>query len=112
VILYIPTVGRPHHRDGAAALLGPAGFRSQKIPKNETEHGQNDDQNGPEYFSSRIRAALKDVDDCPHIGDQHDETEQALVLHFSSSLLLLAALRSAVIKPFANGNIVHFAQAG
>src|SRR5258708_23961959 len=96
-----------------ALLLGLAGLGSQKIPKYETEHGQDDHQNRPEYFPSRIPAALKDVDDGPDIGNQNDETEQALVLHFLSSLLFLrryAAPLRTLRESFANGSIVHFAR--
>src|SRR5258707_12086899 len=70
-----------------ASALGLTGLGSEKIPKNESEHGQDDHQNRPEDFPSRVRGALKDIDDRPDIGDQHYETEQALVLHFLSSLL-------------------------
>src|ERR1700737_3034589 len=88
MFLRILTAGRPYYsrwRRGCA--LGRDGLGSQKIPKNETEHRQKDHQNRPENFLSRICAALKDVDNCPYIGDQNYETEQALVLHLLSSLL-------------------------
>src|SRR5580692_8422722 len=78
-------------RAGAAMSLGLAGLGSQKIPKNESEHGQDDHQHRPENFLARIRAALKDIDDRPDIGDQNDETEQTLVLHFLSPRLFLSA---------------------
>ena len=71
------------------SALGLAGLGAQKIPKNESEHGEEDHQDRPENFLSGIRAALKDVDDRPDIGDQNYKAEQTLVLHFLSSLLLL-----------------------
>src|ERR1700735_3129457 len=76
----------------AACLLGLSGFRTQKVPKNEAEHGQDDHQHRPKYFLPGIRAALKDIDDRPDVGDQNYETEQALVLHFLSSLAAVQAL--------------------
>src|SRR6202167_5881130 len=78
-------------RAGAAMSLGFAGLGSQKIPENESEHGQDDHQHRPENFLARIRAALKDIDDRPDIGDQNDETEQTLVLHLLSPRLFLSA---------------------
>src|SRR5260221_5863011 len=70
----------------AASALGRGGLGSEKIPKDESEHGEDDHRNRPKNFLSRIRAALKDVDDCPDIGDQNDKPEQTLVLHFLSSV--------------------------
>jgi hypothetical protein len=68
-------------------ILGSAGLRTQKIPKNESEDGQDDDKHCPENFLPGIRAALKDVYDRPNVGDENDKTAQTLVLHISIILI-------------------------
>jgi hypothetical protein len=65
----------------AGVALGPAGLGTQKVPKNESKHGQDDYEHGPKDFFAGIRCALKNVDDRPDVGDQDNQTEYALVLH-------------------------------
>jgi hypothetical protein len=62
-------------------LLASSGLWTEKVPEYEPEQGQQDDQNGPKHFASRIRRTLKDVHDRPDIGDQNDQTAQTLILH-------------------------------
>src|ERR1700736_2825340 len=70
--------------------LGPAGLGSQKIPKNESEYGQEDYEDRPENLPSGIRAALKNIYDRPNIGDENNKTAQTLVLHVSMILIGIA----------------------
>src|ERR1700684_861252 len=70
---------------------GSAGPRTQKVPENESEHGQDDYQDRPKHLRARVRAALKDIDDRPDVGDQDNQTEYALILHEASFLLLPVA---------------------
>jgi hypothetical protein len=61
--------------------LGSAGPRAQKVPEDESEHGEDDHQDRPKHLRAGVRAALKDIDDRPDVGDQDNQTEYALVLH-------------------------------
>jgi hypothetical protein len=62
-------------RRGIDFALCPTGLGTQKIPKNESEHGQENDKYGPDHFLSGIRTALENIHDGPHIGDQNDDSE-------------------------------------
>jgi len=76
----------PRGTRARATESGPAGFGAEEVPKNESEHGQEEHQHGPKHFLAGIRAALQNVDDRPDIGDENYEPEQTLVLHFLSLL--------------------------
>jgi hypothetical protein len=96
----------------AGAALGPAGFGTQKVPKYESKHGQNDHEHGPQDFFAGIRCALKNIDDCPNIGNQHNQTEDALVLHVSLSLLLDSSRYATPLRSPREWKIVRLAGPG
>jgi hypothetical protein len=66
---YDVIIAANHFVGGSGAALSPARLGPQKIPKNESENGQDDDQDRPEHFLSGIRTALENIDDGPDIGD-------------------------------------------
>ena len=53
--------------------LRPAGSWTEKIPKNESNHRQQDHRYNPQEFLARVGAALKYIDDRPHIRDQNEQ---------------------------------------
>src|SRR5450631_174179 len=67
--------------------LGLPGLGAEKVPKDEAQNGQQDDQDCPEDLSARIRAALENVHDRPDVGDQYDQTTYTLILHASPFLM-------------------------
>jgi hypothetical protein len=96
---------KPAYPTGECAGLGPSGLGAQKIPKNESEHGEDDHQDCPKDLLSRICAALKDIDDGPDIEYQNNKTAQALVLHVSIILIGIAKpLRYTFVNPWRTEN--------
>jgi len=70
--------------------LGSAGPWTEKIPKDETEHWQHDDQDSPQNLSAGVGAALEDVHDRPDIGDQDDQTPYTSIFHHPYPFLMLS----------------------
>jgi hypothetical protein len=57
-----------------AAALRSTGSRSQEEPQYEPENRKHNDDYGPNDFSFGAGIALKNVHDCPHIGNQDKQT--------------------------------------
>jgi len=87
--------------------LGSAGLGPEKIPKNETEYGQEDYEDRPQNFSSGIRTALKNIYDRPYIGDENNDTAQPLVLHVSIIPFGIAKILRYTLCTFRETEILH-----
>jgi hypothetical protein len=80
-----PNAGRDGPDGRRAPLLRFTGSWTHKVPKDEAEYRQQENDHGPQYFLARVRAALEDVDNRPYIRDQNDQSHYSLILHIAPS---------------------------
>jgi len=77
----------------ASRTAGLSALRSEQEPKDESGHGQDQDDDDPQHFDARRRVALDGFDNRPNIQYQDDESKKAANFHTHSAPPRLPAAR-------------------